>query len=86
MLILRESAPGVAASALMGFSRAVGELGIAMMVGGNIRGFTMVLTTAIALGVTRGEFEAAIILGIILLALTTATAVSLKTLMGARAQ
>ena len=85
MLILRESAPGVAASAVMGFSRAVGELGIAMMVGGNIRGSTMVLTTAIALGVTRGEFEAAIILGIILLALTIATAVSMKALMGVRA-
>jgi ABC-type tungstate transport system substrate-binding protein len=43
----------------------------------------MVLTTAIALGVTRGEFEAAIILGVILLALTIATALSVKTLMGA---
>ena len=85
LLLLRESAPGVAASAVMGFSRAVGELGIAMMVGGNIRGSTTVLTTAIALGVTRGEFEAAIILGIILLALTIATAVSMKILMGVRA-
>jgi tungstate transport system permease protein len=81
MLILRESASGVIASAIMGFSRAVGELGIAMMVGGNIKGSTMILTTAIALGVTRGEFEAAIILGVILLALTIATSLSVKTLM-----
>lgn len=85
ILILRESAPGVAASAIMGFSRAVGELGIAMMVGGNIKGFTRVMTTAIALDVTRGEFESAIILGLILLVLTTSTAISVKVLMGARA-
>ncbi|MEM2846204.1 MAG: ABC transporter permease [Nitrososphaerota archaeon] len=86
MLVLRESAPGVAASTIMGFSRAVGELGIAMMVGGNIRGFTRVMTTAIALDVARGEFESAIILGIILLVLMIMTAISVKILMGVRAQ
>lgn len=83
-LILRESIGGVAASIIMGFSRAVGELGVAMMVGGNIRGFTRVMTTAIALGVTRGEFEIALILGIILLALTTSTALSVRILMERR--
>ncbi len=85
MLVLRESAPGVAASIIMGFSRTIGELGIAMMIGGNIKGFTRVLTTAIALGVAKGEFESAIILGIILLALTISTALSVKILMEAKA-
>lgn len=81
IIILRESAAGIIASIIMSFSRAVGELGVAMMVGGNIKGFTRVLTTAIALGVTRGEFETAIILGVILLALTISTAIAVKVLM-----
>lgn len=85
ILVLRESAPGVIASAIMGFSRAVGELGIAMMIGGNIKGFTRVMTTAIAVDVARGEFESAIILGLILLALTISTAISVKVLSEVRA-
>jgi len=65
-LIIRESLPGVIGSIIMGFSRAIGELGIALMVGGNIKGYTRVMTTAIALEVARGEYELAITLGIIL--------------------
>ena len=52
------------------FSRAIGELGIALMVGGNLKGFTRVFTTAIALETMRGEFELSMILSIILLAIT----------------
>ena len=40
-----------------------------MMVGGNIRGFTRIMTTAIALETTRGELELAIALGIVLISL-----------------
>ncbi len=79
-LILRETSPGIIASAVMGFSRAVGELGIAMMVGGNISGYTRVATTAIALGVSRGEFEEALVLGLMLLAIMLVVAVALKSL------
>ncbi|MEM2021327.1 MAG: ABC transporter permease [Zestosphaera sp.] len=79
-LILRETSPGIIASAVMGFSRAVGELGIAMMVGGNISGYTRVATTAIALGVSRGEFEEAATLGLILLAIMLVVALALKSL------
>jgi tungstate transport system permease protein len=54
---------------LMGFGRAVSEVGVAMMVGGNIRGYTRTLTTAISLGVGRGDSAEAVALGIMLLAI-----------------
>jgi len=77
-LIVKESLPGVVASIIMSFSRALGELGIAMMVGGNISGYTRVMTTAIALGVARGEFEEAIALGLVLMAIMVVISVTLK--------
>ncbi len=65
--VLKYSLPGVMGGLFMGFSRAIGELGVALIVGGNIKGYTRVMTTAIALEVSRGEYEAAIILGLLLL-------------------
>jgi tungstate transport system permease protein len=56
----------------MGFSRAIGELGVALLVGGNIRGYTRTLTTAIALEVSKGEFEDAVALGLVLVAIVAA--------------
>jgi len=52
---------------IIGFGRAIGEVGIAMMVGGNIEGFTRTMTTAIALETSKGSFEFALSLGLILL-------------------
>ncbi len=54
-------------SVLMGFGRAVSEVGVAIMVGGNIAGYTRTLTTSIALGIGKGETASSIALGIILL-------------------
>ncbi|ABM80206.1 ABC transporter permease [Hyperthermus butylicus] len=68
--VVREALPGLVASVVMGFSRAIGELGVAFMVGGNIKGYTRTLTTAIALGVSMGEYEFAMRLGAVLLAIT----------------
>lgn len=79
-VVLRESFLGILASIIMGFSRAIGELGIALMVGGNIKGFTRVMTTAIALGVSRGEFESSVVLGFILLLIMIVIAILLKIL------
>ena len=79
-IVLRESIPGIIAASVMGFSRAIGELGIALMVGGNIRGFTRVLTTAIALEVSKGEFEIAVVLGTILVVLVVVISFSLRIL------
>ncbi|MBE0430974.1 MAG: ABC transporter permease [Dehalococcoidia bacterium] len=69
LLTLREARYAVVAALILGFGRAVSELGIAMMVGGNIRGFTRVMTTAISLATTRGELELALALGMLLLLL-----------------
>ena len=69
VVVLKEARYAVVAALVMGFGRAVSEVGISMMVGGNIRGFTRVLTTAIALETSRGELELSIALGIILLGL-----------------
>ncbi|MEB3825314.1 MAG: ABC transporter permease [Desulfurococcales archaeon] len=65
-LAVTQSLPGLASAMVMAFSRAIGELGVALLVGGNLRGYTRTLTTAIALEVSKGEFQDAISLGTIL--------------------
>jgi len=79
-LVLTESVPGLIASIIMSFSRALGELGVALMIGGNIRGYTRVITTAIALEVSRGEFELALTLGFLLITILIITSLSLRIL------
>ena len=69
LAILREASGGVILAILAAFNRAFAELGVAMMVGGNIYGYTPVLTTAIALETNRGEIAFSIALGVILLAI-----------------
>ena len=65
--VLREARYAVIAAIIMGFGRAISEVGIAIMVGGNIRGFTRVITTSISLETSKGDLELAIALGIILI-------------------
>lgn len=67
--VLTEAKYTMLTSVLMGFGRAVSEVGVAIMVGGNISGYTRTLTTAIALGVGKGETASSIALGLILLSL-----------------
>lgn len=55
------------AALITGFGRAIGEVGAAMMVGGNIEGYTRTMTTAIALETSKGEFEVGLALGLLLL-------------------
>ena len=78
--VLSESRYMVLTAVLMGFGRAVSEIGVAIIVGGNISGYTRTLTTAIALGVGKGEIAASIALGIILLALAMIVSVTVNTL------
>jgi tungstate transport system permease protein len=66
-LVLREARYAVLAAVIMGFARAISEVGCAMMVGGNIRGATRVMTTAITLEASKGDIALAIALGVILL-------------------
>ncbi len=65
--ILKEAFNGIVFSNLAGFNRAIAELGVALMVGGNLAGFTDVLTTDISTLTARAEFATAIALAIILL-------------------
>jgi tungstate transport system permease protein len=67
--ILRETTWAAVLALISAFNRGFGELGIAMMVGGNIAYVTRVLTTSIALESTKGEYAFAVALAIILLAI-----------------
>lgn len=65
--LLREIRFGVMAAVIAGFGRVIAEVGVAMMLGGNIRNSTRTMTTAIALETSKGEFAFGLALGIILL-------------------
>ncbi len=67
VVVLREARFAVIAAILLAFGRAISEVGLALMVGGNIRGFTRVLTTAISLETAKGDLELSLALGIILI-------------------
>ena len=69
LLIIREARFTVMAAIIMSFGRAISEVGISMMIGGNIRGFTRVITTAISLESSKGDLELALALGIILISI-----------------
>lgn len=65
--VLKEALNGVLLSNIASFNRAIAELGVALLVGGNIVGLTDVLTTAISRYTARGELDLAIALGILLM-------------------
>ncbi len=65
--VLKEAVNGIIFSNAAGFNRAIAELGVALMVGGNLDRFTDVLTTDIQNFTSRGDFPMAIAFGIILL-------------------
>lgn len=65
--LLQEVRFGVMAAIVAGFGRVIAEVGVAMMLGGNIRGYTRTMTTAIALETSKGEFAFGLALGLVLL-------------------
>jgi tungstate transport system permease protein len=65
--VIRTTRFAILAGVITGFGRAIGEVGAAMMLGGNIEGFTRTMTTAIALETSKGEFELGLALGMVLL-------------------
>lgn len=69
-LLLREARLPLLAAVMAGFGGVVSEVGASIMVGGNIKGYTRVLTTATVMESSMGHFETAIALGVILLLLT----------------
>jgi tungstate transport system permease protein len=70
VLLIWEARLGILSAIIAGFGGVISEVGASMMVGGNIRGYTRVLTTATVLEVSKGKFELATALSIILLMLT----------------
>jgi tungstate transport system permease protein len=64
---VRQSRGAVLSASLASFGRVIGEVGVAMMLGGNIRWYTRTITTAIALETSKGEFELGLALGMVLL-------------------
>ncbi len=67
ILIIRELNSDIIANIATAFSRAISEVGAVMIVGGNIKGQTRVMTTTISMMNSRGDYPMAIALGIILL-------------------
>jgi tungstate transport system permease protein len=65
--IVLEARFAIVAAVIAGFGRIIGEVGASMMLGGNIRGYTRNITTAIALETSKGEFSLGMALGFILL-------------------
>jgi len=67
--IVREGRYVITQAVLAAFGRVTGEVGVSMMLGGNIRWYTRTMTTTIALDASKGEFERALSLGFMLLAI-----------------
>jgi tungstate transport system permease protein len=67
---------GLITAFLAAFGRAIAEVGAIIIVGGNIRGYTRTMTTAIALETSKGELSFALALGMILIALSMAVSAS----------
>jgi len=68
--LLREARLPMLAAVMAGFGGVISEVGASLMVGGNIKGSTRVLTTATVLETSKGNFDIAIALSVILLLLT----------------
>jgi len=68
--IIREARYGIMSAVIAAFGRVMAEVGSILIVGGNIAGYTRVMTTTIALETDKGNFELALALGIILLSIS----------------
>jgi tungstate transport system permease protein len=66
-VIVREARFAILASVIVAFGRVIAEVGISMMLGGNAKGFTRTMTTAMALEFDKGEFTMSVALGVVLL-------------------
>jgi tungstate transport system permease protein len=69
-VVFREARFGIVAAIVAAFGRVISEIGISMMLGGNIKGFTRTMTTFMALEYDKGSFVLAVALGIVLMGLS----------------
>jgi tungstate transport system permease protein len=70
LAVIREARYGILSAVIAAFGRVMAEVGAILIVGGNIAGYTRVMTTTIALETDKGNFELALALGIILLTIS----------------
>ncbi len=82
LTVLSESLDGVFLAVTASFNRAIAELGVALMIGGNIKGVTRILTTFIALETGRGEIALSIAFAFVLLAMVTVVNLSVNLVKG----
>ena len=82
--ILLEGKFAILSAIIAGFGRVFGEVGISMMLGGNIRGYTRNITTAIAFETGKGEFALGMALGLILLLVALAVNILFHSLQSKR--
>ncbi|MBT3363327.1 MAG: ABC transporter permease [Chloroflexi bacterium] len=80
ILTIREARYAITAALIMGFGRAISEVGLSIMVGGNIARYTRTIPTAIALETQKGNIELSIALGIILILIAFVINISLHML------
>ena len=78
MTVLRESLGGVLLAVTASFNRAIAELGVALMLGGNIRGVTRVLTTFIALEADRAEVALSLALATVLMLIVATVSLTMN--------
>jgi len=82
LAVIREARFGILGAVIAAFGRVIAEIGIAMMLGGNIKGFTRTMTTAMALEHNKGEFVLAVALGVVLLVISLAMNILLQLVQG----
>ncbi len=80
--VIKEARFGIISGIIAAFGRVIAEVGAVLVVGGNIAGYTRVMTTTIALEADKGNFELAIALGIILLTISLLVNIILHVIRG----
>lgn len=80
VITIKHARFAVLTAVIMGFGRAISEVGLALLVGGNIKGFTRTLTTAISLETSKGDIELSLALGMILILIALVVNLSLNRL------
>lgn len=85
ILVIKEAKYAIMAALIMGFGRAISEVGLSLMVGGNIAGYTRTIPTAISLETQKGNIELSIALGIILILIALVINIALHRLQRRRA-
>lgn len=77
IVTIREARFAILTALVMGFGRAISEVGLSLMIGGNISGYTRTITTAISLETSKGDIELSIALGFILILIAVVVNVAL---------